>query len=239
MLRTLSLVAILTTIAIVAPAAPVRPFALADTPDAVAARMGRHHETAGLREVTKPIVGQDAVTCSAGGSIGRIQALFLDIAESEPGLEVRSVELSRAPDPMVAKGASLVVEYVVAPVAQPNDRVIKGRWTVPVILAALASGSVAAKGLTVISAKLADGTFTVDARSQNGDGSKAIEKQLDAGPTRLVKAVTIDQKQKREIVRDPKGDTPQTAVIIYAFKLVASYDPSGVSLDIIKRMAYQ
>lgn len=239
MSRTLSLVAILTTITIAATAAPARPGPLADTPDAVAARMGRHHETAGLKEVTKPIVGQDSVTCSAGGSIGRIQALFLDIAESEPGLEVRSVELSRAPDPMVAKGASVVVEYVVAPVAQPDDRVIKGRWTVPVILAALASGSVAAKGLTVLSAKLADGTFTVDARSQNADGSKSVEKLLDAGPTRLVKSVTIDQKAQRQIVRDPKGDVPQTAVTLYAFKLVATYDASGVSLDIIKRMAYQ
>jgi hypothetical protein len=214
-------------------ATPVR----ADTADAVAERMTAHQESAGLRELSKPVVGATTVVCDAGGSLGRVQALFVDLAQSERGLDVTKVVLRRAPDPLLAKGITLEVEYTVALVAAPDEATEKSRWAAAALLNALSGGAVSSRSLTVISAEIADGTMTVDARSSNKDAAQTIAKQLDPGADHFVASADVDQKQVREIVQDPAHEMPQRAVTSYAFKLVARYDASKARLDVLRRLA--
>jgi hypothetical protein len=227
-------------LAVVALAAlvPVNRARAADDPEAVGARMATHAETVGLRVLAKPIVRANGATCRAGGTLGKIQALFFDIADTEPGLDVTSVELTRAGDAELGKGILVEVEYTVELVERPDEVVAKRRWTLPVLLNALLGGTVASQNLTIMSAKIAGGNMTIDARSANPDASKAVVKQLDAAPGNLVTAATFEQRKVTEVVRDTANGFPQKAVTSFAFTLKATYDSAPVRLDVIKNRAY-
>ncbi len=225
-------------IAILVTSATARAARTGDDPAAVGARMATHAANAGLKDVGKPIVSATGATCSAGGTIGQIQALFFEIAGTEPNLDVTSVKLRRASDALRAKSVLVEVEYTVELVAAPDENLEKRRWAVPVILNALLGGAVASQGLTIVEGSIGEGIFTLDGRSSNATASKAITSKLDPGPMHLVTVANIDQRTLREVVRDPDPRTPQRAVTTYAFKIDARYDASPVRLDVLKRMAY-
>lgn len=210
----------------------------ADTPDAVAARMQTHAENVGLRTTSKPIVTATGATCRAGGSLGKIQQLFFEIADTERGLDVTSVSLTRADAALLAKSVLVEVEYTVAIAPTTDEAATKRRWAVPVLLNGLLGGTVAATTLTIFSGKIANGTMTVDARTSNPDGSKAVAKQLDAGPGKLVTEAKVDERKVTEMVQNPAPGVPQKKVVSYAFTLTATYDPAPVRLDVLKARAY-
>jgi hypothetical protein len=228
------LTAALAVLATVAPLARA-----ADDPEAIAARMPTHHANAGLRDLSKPIVSANGVTCTAGGSLGRIQAFFLELADTERNLEVTSVEIRRAAETMMAKNVVLEVEYTVVYVPTPDDRLAKAQWAVPVLVKALVGATVASQGFSLMSAKIEKGAMTVDGRGSSGDASKAVVKLLDPGPGHFVTSATADQKRLREMVRDGDGSMPQRAVTSFAFRIAAAYDTANVRLDVLKRLAYE
>ena len=206
--------------------------------DAVAARLTTHAATAGLREVSNPIVGSDAVTHSVAGSLGRIQALFLDLATSEPNLEVTSVELDRAPDAMRARSAAIVMSYTAHYVAEPDDRVVRAQWALPALFNALLTGSVTGRDMTLHAGRISGGVLTLDARSKNKDAAQAIVTQLNPGPQNLVRSADVVQEIKRERIMDPNNEMPVRNVNVFAFKITARFDPSDVHLSILKRLAH-
>jgi hypothetical protein len=222
----------------VALATPAAAKAQAGELEAVAARLRTHAETAGLREASNPIVGADAVVHSVGGSLGRVQAFFLDLATSEPNLEVTSVELGRAPDAMRARSASLLMNYTVRYVAAPDERLARAQWALPAVFNALLTGAVTGRDVTIHAGRIVDGKLTLDARSKNKDAAQALVTQLNPGPQNFVRSADVAQEQKRERIMDPNNDMPVRDVSVYAFRITARIDPSGVHMSVLKRLAH-
>jgi hypothetical protein len=206
--------------------------------EAVAARLQTHAETAGLKQVSNPVVGADAVEHEVGGSLGRIQALFLDLATSERNLEVTSIELTPASDAERNRGAAIVLRYRTRYVAAPDDRVTRGQLAIPAIFNALLSGSVAGRDVRIHAARIADGTMTLDARSNNKDASKALVTQLDPGPQKLVQSADVQTEIKRERIVSDDPAYPVRDKTVYAFRLTARFDPSAVPLPVLRRLAH-
>lgn len=206
--------------------------------DAVASRLQTHAESAGLRAASNPIVGAETVEHSVGGSLGRMQSFFLDLATSEPNLEVTSVDLTRATDAMRAKGAAVLMSYTVRYVAQPDDRLARAQWVLPALFNALLSGSVTGKEVTIHEARFRDGTMTLDARSKNKDAAQAIVTQLNPGPQNYVRSADVAQETKRERIMDPNDNMPVRDVSVFAFRITARIDTSGVPLSVLKRIGH-
>lgn len=206
--------------------------------DAIAARLETHADTAGLKAVSKPIVGSETVEQSVAGSLGRVQALFLDLATSEPNLVVDAIQFNRASDAMRARGASLAVSYTVRYVPRVDDEVRRAQWAVPVLLKGLLGGTVAGGDLLILDGSLKGGTLQIEGRSRNHNAAKSIEQQLNAGPSNLVKSVEVEDRKPRPNEMSVQTRVPQGRVTVYGFLITAHYDPTGVPLDVLKREAY-
>ena len=74
--------------------------------------------------------------------------------------------------------------------------------------------------------------------SKNKDAAKAIVTQLAPGPQNYVRSADVAQETKRERIMDPNNDMPVRDITVFAFRITARIDPTGVPLSILRRIGH-